>query len=186
MLSSTATRYTLARPLSGVSSRRFRHSGAIERLKNPSRGGRNLSERFLRLEKSLRGKGALLQDLDTPRVIEGEVAACSSSPKQVEMFRGFRIPTKPRMPADDECCMSGCAVCVYDLYEDSLDEYKEKLTALRASLSSSNIPEPEWPEGVRSTSSTGGATKRKDIVLNAFEEMERALKEKRGTDVSAG
>lgn len=101
MLSCAATRYTLLRPLSGVSTQRFRHSAAIERLKNPSRGGQNLSERFLRLEKSLRGKGALLQDLDTPHALEGEVAARASSPKKVEMFRGFTVPAKPRMPADD-------------------------------------------------------------------------------------
>ncbi|KIJ91882.1 hypothetical protein K443DRAFT_685677 [Laccaria amethystina LaAM-08-1] len=34
-------------------------------------------------------------------------------------------------PADDECCMSGCAVCVYDLYEESLASYEDSITTLR-------------------------------------------------------
>lgn len=82
--------------------------------------------------------------------------------------------------------MSGCAICVYDLYEDSLDEYKEKLAALRTSLSSSNIPESDWPEKVRTAGGAGGAAKRKDVILNAFEEMEKALKDRQGVNVSAG
>lgn len=82
--------------------------------------------------------------------------------------------------------MSGCAICVYDLYEDSLDEYKEKLAALRTSLSSLNIPESEWPEKVRTAGAAGGAAKRKDVILNAFEEMEKALKDRQGLNASAG
>jgi hypothetical protein len=205
MLSCAATRYTLFRAIYGVPARRPRHSSAIERLKNPSRGGQNLSERFRRLEKSLRGKGALSQNLDTPHTSEGEIAAGSPSLKKAEMFRGFRVPLKPIPPADDgsllnscslvlplifggtECCMSGCAVCVYDLYEESLDAYREKLDAIRTSLSLLNIPESEWPEHMRSAGGTGGAAKRKDVILNAFEEMERALKAKQeGLNVSAG
>ena len=32
------------------------------------------------------------------------------------VVRGVEIPLRPPPPASDECCMSGCARCVYDLY----------------------------------------------------------------------
>jgi len=72
--------------------------------------------------------------------------------------------------------MSGCAVCVYDLYEESLSAYKASVQSLRSALTASSIPEDEWPAHIRTThmSSTGSGA-----VLSAFEEMERALEEKR-------
>lgn len=83
-----------------------------------------------------------------------------------------------------ECCMSGCAVCVYDLYEDALAAYKESVATLRADLAAQDIPETEWPAHIRTgrgdevdkaqTEKPRGA-----VILDAFEEMERALKEKR-------
>ncbi|KAI5997306.1 hypothetical protein F5J12DRAFT_852216 [Pisolithus orientalis] len=79
-----------------------------------------------------------------------------------------------------ECCMSGCAVCVYDLYEKSLNAYKESVATLRASLAVLSIPESKRPLSIRTTSSQSSiAMKQKDVVLSVFEEMERALKEKR-------
>ena len=74
--------------------------------------------------------------------------------------------------------MSGCAVCVYDLHEEDLKAYKEAVLSLRNSLSALHIPIDEWPSSIRS-SELNGLDKRKEMVLNAFEEMERALKLKR-------
>ena len=80
--------------------------------------------------------------------------------------------------------MSGCAVCVYDLYEEALAEYKDSVMTLRAALSARHIPETEWPAHIRTgkaTHTSPTATERsKGAVLDAFEEMERALIEKRG------
>lgn len=69
--------------------------------------------------------------------------------------------------------MSGCAICVYDLHEEELKAYKEAVSSLRNSLSALHIPEDEWPSSIRQQSSSD---KRKEMVLDAFEEMERALK----------
>jgi len=41
-------------------------------------------------------------------------------------------PQPPPRPADDECCHSGCTPCVFDLYEDALDRYREALAAWEA------------------------------------------------------
>lgn len=76
--------------------------GAIERLKRPSRGGQNLSDRYIRLEKSLRGKEALskdLGDLTRPSVAAGSVKPQGKAANN--LFRGFEVPEEPRPPQDD-------------------------------------------------------------------------------------
>ena len=82
--------------------------------------------------------------------------------------------------------MSGCTVCVYDLYEETLEAYRETISSLRNSLSSLHIPEDDWPASIRQQGfpETSGPAdgRRKDMVLNAFEEMERVLKLKRQSE----
>ncbi|WP_322789219.1 oxidoreductase-like domain-containing protein [Paraburkholderia caballeronis] len=41
-------------------------------------------------------------------------------------------PQPPVRPGDDECCHSGCIPCVFDLYEDALDRYRDALAAWEA------------------------------------------------------
>ncbi|KAG8716712.1 hypothetical protein FRC08_008954 [Ceratobasidium sp. 394] len=45
--------------------------------------------------------------------------------------------------------MSGCAVCVYDLYLSALGDYKQSLLAVRNQLESRSVPLSEWPDNVR-------------------------------------
>lgn len=78
--------------------------------------------------------------------------------------------------------MSGCAICVYDLYEESLEAYKKAVADLRMKLTSMNIPEDQWPNNIQSHKKSGPSTQAVDpasVVRSAFEEMERILKEKR-------
>ena len=37
------------------------------------------------------------------------------------------IPEKPRKPALDECCDSGCDPCVWDFYNQELAHYRKEL-----------------------------------------------------------
>ena len=158
-----------------------------------SRGGRNLSERFQRLEKTFRTK----HDLDRITASRPLTPLPPTAPPRlstVTTFRGVVIPEVPRAPESDglsftrfpatvfvlnnlvECCMSGCAICVHDLYQESLDGYNDSVVAVRASLTDMKIPEEEWPETVRP-----GSEKRMSPAssLGAFQEMERALKARR-------
>jgi hypothetical protein len=41
-------------------------------------------------------------------------------------------PTPPERPDDSECCRSGCDPCIFDLYQQALEEYREKLKAWEA------------------------------------------------------
>jgi hypothetical protein len=73
--------------------------------------------------------------------------------------------------------MSGCAICVQDLYQESLDDYNASVATVRASLTDMKVPEDEWPETIRP-----GVERRTSLPassLNAFREMERALKARR-------
>ncbi|KAG9125737.1 hypothetical protein FRC07_006422 [Ceratobasidium sp. 392] len=74
-----------------------------------------------------------------------------SVPKMLSevVVRGVKIPQKPKPPESDECCMSGCAVCVYDLYLSSLEDYKQSLLSARSQLQSRFVPLSEWPDEVR-------------------------------------
>jgi len=36
-------------------------------------------------------------------------------------------PVPPEKPLPQECCESGCPICVYDLYAEALDEYRRRL-----------------------------------------------------------
>ena len=84
--------------------------------------------------------------------------------------------------------MSGCAICVYDLYEDSLQSYEDSLSTVRSNLQAIGVPEEEWPVSIRpggsagpssgDSSSGGGELERKSQVLSAFEEWERSLRAK--------
>jgi hypothetical protein len=41
-------------------------------------------------------------------------------------------PEPPVRPEPDDCCNGGCERCVFDLYEDALERYREKLAAWEA------------------------------------------------------
>ncbi|KAF2225616.1 oxidoreductase-like protein, partial [Elsinoe ampelina] len=57
--------------------------------------------------------------------------------KGATYIAGVKIPARPEEP--DNCCMSGCVNCVWDLYRDELEEWaaanaeaKAKLAAMKA------------------------------------------------------
>jgi hypothetical protein len=83
--------------------------------------------------------------------------------------------------------MSGCAICIHDLHNESIEAYNASLDELRTQLTTLRIPEEEWPGSVREVQEVGGCAKTpKDLSLSAFEHMERVLRAKRaGGDADA-
>jgi hypothetical protein len=69
--------------------------------------------------------------------------------------------------------MSGCAICVHDLYLDALSTYDEAVSSLRTKLTALNIAESEWPSNIRAS------TKEKSVSIDAFMALEKALREKK-------
>lgn len=41
-------------------------------------------------------------------------------------------PEPPQPPEPGDCCHSGCAYCVDDIYQDALDQYRADLKAWQA------------------------------------------------------
>ena len=80
-----------------------------------------------------------------------------------------------------ECCMSGCAICVQDIYQESLDAYNESISSLRASLFALRVPEAEWPTDIQTNAANGEGERKgiSNVSLDAFVEMERALELKK-------
>ncbi|KAJ6612535.1 hypothetical protein B0H10DRAFT_1737417, partial [Mycena sp. CBHHK59/15] len=132
------------------------------------RGGQNLSLRYRTFEQSLHRKEALKTDI---RTLEAEASPRETSLQldATRYFRGFEIPQRPKAPKSDECYMSGCTFCVYNLYRESLAAYKESIAALTVSLSWAGIPKVEWPVAIHSMEKTGRG--KPHVVLSAFEEL---------------
>ncbi|KAI0944949.1 hypothetical protein AcV7_001612 [Taiwanofungus camphoratus] len=168
----------------------------IQQQKFPQRGGQNLTSRWRRLERSLRGKeayGAQRQGLVDQAEGAGavDVAGAGGKGKELRTFMGLVIPDKPKEPQSDECCMSGCAICVYDLYSAALDDYNRAISALQTALTARHIPEVNWPADIRSASQSPSQQNEKkesprNVSMNAFEEFERQLRERKEREVQAG
>jgi hypothetical protein len=45
---------------------------------------------------------------------------------------GIKVPPKPSEP--DNCCMSGCVNCVWDMYRDEMEEWAEQNAKARAAI----------------------------------------------------
>lgn len=209
ILGSTASRlrHTHASTSSIASS-----STPLDHRKRAFRGGQNLSDRYKRLEKSLRGKIGRTDDITRDISSTDDVDLTSPTPVQAaavgETFRGLVIPKEPKPPESDgtcinlylplqvwtpcyslysylllftECCMSGCAICVYDLYDEALTQYREAVQTLRTSLAAMNVPEHEWPRSIRTNPQPDrpAVPTQKTVSVDAFEEMERQLREKK-------
>ena len=87
----------------------------IEQQRLRSRGGQNLTERWARLERSLRGKGGYEDKIDTLVDQAGNASADATrgaaSKTNQRTFHGLVLPEKPREPqSDGELTFSFCAV----------------------------------------------------------------------------
>ncbi|EMD34837.1 hypothetical protein CERSUDRAFT_140517 [Gelatoporia subvermispora B] len=156
---------------------------SVGRIKYPQRGGQNLSARYRRLERMLRGKEAYTQRAEDAKQTVEAVARQEDGVDErgtKRTFMGFTIPEEPKPPESDECCMSGCAICVYDLYNESLDAYTNALSSIRDALAARRVPESTWPPELHTSGSPTleKPTPQAEVVLSAFEELEARLKKK--------
>ncbi|SCV69371.1 BQ2448_2391 [Microbotryum intermedium] len=115
----------------------------------------------------------------------------------------IQIPNKPEPPGPEDCCQSGCAICVYDVYLSSIEEYHDALSSTLEKLrkkvkeQSLTLAEKDWPHELGSfdafvksgTSETVEGSKERaeeftrvksslDPSLRAFLDMEARLKAK--------
>ncbi|RKP34849.1 Hyp domain-containing protein 2, partial [Dimargaris cristalligena] len=50
------------------------------------------------------------------------------------------LPAKPEVPSSDMCCMSGCARCVWDIYNDELHEFEQSLETVQKAFREAGQP----------------------------------------------
>ncbi|CAO2648014.1 Nn.00g089360.m01.CDS01 [Neocucurbitaria sp. VM-36] len=79
------------------------------------------------------------QTLEKARIVFGsKLAGPAERRKEIaeasQVIAGVTVPPKPTEP--DNCCMSGCVNCVWDLYRDEMEEWAEKSAQARAAMQS--------------------------------------------------
>ena len=77
------------------------------------------------------------ETLEKARIVFGsKLAGPAERKKEIEaasqMIAGVLVPPKPIEP--DNCCMSGCVNCVWDIYRDEMEEWAAKSAAARARM----------------------------------------------------
>jgi hypothetical protein len=70
--------------------------------RNPTRGGQNLTNRHIRLARSVRGKEYFAGEAGELKETSQTAAASDADTKK---FYGLTIPVKPRPPAADGTCL---------------------------------------------------------------------------------
>lgn len=108
---------------------------------------------------------------------------------------GVRVPPQPQEP--DNCCMSGCVNCVWELYREDMEEWKALKAEAEARLSASNkdTEAKKWtpPSGV----AVGDAKIAKDlwdddvfqnvpVGIREFMKQEKRLKERHEREGTSG
>jgi predicted nucleic acid-binding Zn-ribbon protein len=75
--------------------------------------------------------------LEKARIVFGsKLAGPADRRKEIdaasEVIAGVTVPPKPAEP--DNCCMSGCVNCVWDMFRDDMEEWAEKSAQARAAI----------------------------------------------------
>ena len=73
---------------------------------------------------------------------------------------GIRVPPKPTEP--DNCCMSGCVNCVWDMYRDEMEEWAEQSAKARAAIQAKR----EASESAGSVATEQGAPSRTAVSMD--------------------
>lgn len=76
------------------------------------------------------------QTLAKAAIIFGSKKALAERRQEIDSasrnIAGVMVPQKPEEP--DNCCMSGCVNCVWDMYRDEMEEWAEKSAQARLAI----------------------------------------------------
>lgn len=64
--------------------------------------------------------------------LAGPTARMEKIQKESRNIAGVMVPPKPEEP--ENCCMSGCVNCVWDVYRDEMEEWAEKSAQARVAI----------------------------------------------------
>ncbi|GAA5954290.1 hypothetical protein JCM3765_005341 [Sporobolomyces pararoseus] len=127
---------------------------------------------------------------ETTKTISTPAPIPSTSPATAKdtdrYYLGIELPKKPSPPEEGECCMSGCAHCIYDIYLEDLSSFHLDLSETRSKILKSlkQLPlerraevEKNWPEDAlgdldNCLEGEGGNTKGDAATAKAMAEKE--------------
>lgn len=130
--------------------------------------------------------------------IKGDARQSSSriNVGQPRMIAGVNVPDRPLEP--DNCCMSGCINCVWEMYNDDVKEWNAKRKEAATNLSKKGgiwpadfhppvqfLNEENLPESVKQAD-TGKSVEKETwgnvpVQIRVFAEMEKRLKDRRAS-----
>ncbi|KAI8340928.1 oxidoreductase-like protein [Chlamydoabsidia padenii] len=94
-------------------------------------------------------------------------------------LRNEKIPVPTKPPPPENCCMSGCAYCVYDIYQEDMETYKQQMIDLRQRFDNAgvDIPDALMTKKMKSSTSDPQPDDDDDMdpTMKAFLEMEKKL-----------
>ncbi|ORZ20744.1 oxidoreductase-like protein [Absidia repens] len=111
----------------------------------------------------------------------------TSRQSQFVWLQNEKIPLPEKPPPPENCCMSGCAYCVYDIYQEDMESYKHDMSALRQRFANADQDLPEALQTKKKTSPQSNSGTENDDddddddmdpTMKAFLEMEKKLNAK--------